>query len=101
MNFAANGVAIAQGYTIAATFPPNGKFSLPFHKLDAFVNGTDAIIQVLEEDTGWTEDPAQEILLRAGFNSREFMRGFLAVRFKVWNKTLLGTTGTVDIHLNA
>ena len=98
---AQNAIPITQvGFTQLSTVPPIGKSSLPFNKLSAFVNNTDAVMQLMTDPSGgWQDDSGQEILLRIGFNARDPLPLFYAVRFKVWNGTLLGTTGTVDLTM--
>ena len=98
--FAANAVPLSPTYTGQATFPAQGWFSSPMNKLDAFVNGTDAVVQLLTDQSGWQDDESQEILLRMGFNGRDPLPPFYAVRFRVWPLTLLPQTGgTIDLSV--
>lgn len=95
--FAANAVPIGPDYSAASTFPSVGFWQDTCNKLDAFVNGTDAVFQLLTEQGGWTEDIAQEVLMRMGFNGRDPLPVFYAVRFRVWPGTALASSGTVDM----
>lgn len=95
---AANAVAIGAAYSQASTFGP---WQQAMTKLDAFVNGTDAVFQLLTDPTQQTwdnmnGDPAEEVLMRMGFNGRDPLPAFYAVRFKVWSGTLLAASGTID-----
>ena len=98
--YAANAVPITASYGGNSTFPAGGgEFPWLFKKVDAFVNGTDAVCQRKEESGGWSDDVTTEGLLRMGFNSVEFETPFIAIRFKVLVGTLLSLAGTVDIKL--
>lgn len=97
MIVAANGVPIGTDFTGASTFPPSGWWQTPANKLDAFVNKTDAVFQLLTEQAGWQEDTTEEVLMRMGFNGRDPLPLFYAVRFKVWSGTLLAASGSVDM----
>ena len=95
--FAANAVPIGADYSAPSTFPPQGWWTDPCNKLDAFVNGTDAVFQLLTEFGGWSEDVSQEVLMRQGFNGRDPLPPFYGVRFRVWPGTLLPLSGTIDM----
>lgn len=98
---AQNAVPVDQNFEAAATFPPSGVYSQAYTRLDLFANGTDAIVQFLEAGEAWEENPEKEILAPMGFNSIPVETPFVAVRFKVWQNTLLAPTGTVHIRLFA
>lgn len=93
----ANGVPVTANFTGRATFPTQGRWPVPMNKLDAFVNSTDVVFQLLTEETGWQDDQNLEVLMRMGFNSRDPLPPFYAVRFKVWSATLLASSGTIDV----
>ena len=99
--FAANGVPVVSDYKPASTFPVQGVFQRRWRQLDCFSNGTDVIFQPLEEEGGWPTDEEHEGLLPMGFNSVNFLTPFIAVRFKVWQNTLLAPAGTIHIRLLA
>jgi hypothetical protein len=97
--YASNGLPVTVNWTVQATLPNHGVFQTPWGYVDAFVNGTDVVCQISEDPTGViTDDVTQEILLRVGFQSRP-LPPFYAIRFKVWSKTLLASTGTIDLTL--
>lgn len=92
--FAVNAVPIGTTWTEPATFRwPYGDKA---NKISGYINGTDAVVQILEDAGGFQEDQTREILLRQGFNSRDFPP-FVACRFKVWGSTQLASSGTIDI----
>lgn len=94
---AANAIPVAAGWTPQATFLWSNGSAPGAKKLDAFVNHTDVVVQLLEAGEAWEDDQTKEILLRQGFNSRETLTPFIGWRFKVWSGTLLSASGTVDV----
>lgn len=100
---AANGIPIAAGYTLQSSFPTQGKFARGFTKVDAFVIGTEAVFQLLEENDpaaqGWQDDRSQEMYMGNGFNSVPVETPFVAIRFRVFPGTLLASTGTINVRL--
>ena len=96
MIYSANAVPVTPAFSAPATFSWPGNAGAV--KISGYINGTDAVLQVLEEkETGWQDDQSQEILLRQGFNTREFVTPIFKYRFKTWSGTTLATSGTIDI----
>lgn len=93
-----NQMAVTTQYTEAASMAWNygGDGA---RKVNVYVDLTDAVMQIKEGgDAAWLTD---EIVVRQGFSSIGFLTPIVAVRFKVWPLTLLGSVGTVDGDLFA
>lgn len=93
---AGNAVPVGASFTKVSTFGP---WRDPKTKLDAFVNNTDVVFELMLDPSGWQDaigNPAQLVLMRMGFNGRDPLPPFYGVRFKVWSGTTLNPTGTVD-----
>jgi hypothetical protein len=97
--YAANGVPVTTAWNDASKYPSQGWFKWPIKKVDVFANGTDVVFQVLEDETGWTDDQTQEMIAPMGFSSVELVTPAVAVRFRVWPGTQLAPSGTVHIKL--